>query len=150
MAIRSVGLGERAEWLRRRTALWPDASETEHTSEIEAFLTGASQGRPPLVAVFVSAASSGRLTGFLELSVRDDAEGCAGPTPYIEGWYVDGVARGQGLGRALVEAAEEWARRQGHTEIASDAELENRGSRRAHRALGFEEVERAVHFRKGL
>jgi len=51
---------------------------------------------------------------------------------------------------ALVAAAEEWARSHGYTELASNADLENHGSHRAHAAAGFEEVERTVHYRKAL
>jgi aminoglycoside 6'-N-acetyltransferase I len=50
----------------------------------------------------------------------------------------------------LVKAAEDWAIVRGYTEIASDALLENTISERAHKALGFAEVERAIRFRKGL
>jgi aminoglycoside 6'-N-acetyltransferase I len=49
-----------------------------------------------------------------------------------------------------VEAAEARARAMGHHEIASDAELENAGSIAAHLALGYEEVERDVSFRRSL
>ena len=58
--------------------------------------------------------------------------------------------RRSGAGRALMDAAEEWAREHGYAEIASDALLDNEVSHAAHRALGFEEVERSVHFRKAL
>ena len=39
---------------------------------------------------------------------------------------------------------------QGYSEMASDALLENTISERAHAAVGFEEVERAIRFRKTL
>jgi hypothetical protein len=38
----------------------------------------------------------------------------------------------------------------GYSELASDALLENELSHAAHRAVGFDEVERTVHFRKSL
>jgi len=44
---------------------------------------------------------------------------------FIEGWYVEPAWQGQGIGRALIEAAEAYARAAGHHEIASDAEIEN-------------------------
>jgi aminoglycoside 6'-N-acetyltransferase I len=47
-------------------------------------------------------------------------------------------------------AAEQWARERGYAEIASDAVIDNHVSERAHLALGFAEVERAIHFRKEL
>jgi aminoglycoside 6'-N-acetyltransferase I len=58
--------------------------------------------------------------------------------------------RRQGIGTALVCAGEEWARQHGYRELASDALLDNTTSHRAHTALGFAEVERAVRYRKAL
>jgi aminoglycoside 6'-N-acetyltransferase I len=49
-----------------------------------------------------------------------------------------------------VEAAENWARLQGYTEMTSDADLHNEVSQRAHRALGYDEAQRAVCYRKTL
>ena len=82
---------------------------------------------------------------------RAEAEGCAeSPVPTVEGWFVETAWRGRGVGRALIEAAEAWARERGHREIASDAEVDNRGSRAAHRALGFEELPAIVPMRRRL
>lgn len=150
MPTRTIQPGDAPEWLRMRSALWPDGTEGEHAAEVEAYFAGRPEGTPPLAAVFVHARTEGGLCGFLELSVRDYAEGCAGAAPYVEGWFVDADARGKGVGRALVAAAEAWARARGFTELASDTELHNHVSERAHRALGFEEVERAIHFRKAI
>ena len=63
---------------------------------------------------------------------------------------MDEDLRGQGVGKALVEAAEEWARSQGLSEMGSDTWLENEVSIRAHLKLGYEEAERLVHFVKKL
>jgi len=49
-----------------------------------------------------------------------------------------------------VEAAELWAVGEGCKEMASDAHLWNAISHEAHKALGFEEGNRLVHFRKHL
>jgi aminoglycoside 6'-N-acetyltransferase I len=130
-----------------RIALWPDAAEPELIREAEAYFDGAS----PLVAVFLAAAPSGEPSGMLELSLRSVAEGCrTTPVPYVKGWYVVPEARQRGVGRYLMTAAEMWARDRGYAEMASDALLENVVSERAHLALGFAEVERAIHFRKVL
>ncbi len=92
-----------------------------------------------------------RPTGFVELSLRAYAEGCQSDNvAYVEGWYVVPEARGRGVGRALIEAAEGWARRQGCTELGSDAQLDNAASAAAHRALGFSEVGQIRCFRKPL
>lgn len=140
-----------------RTALWPDGAD-DHRREVERELAG----EPPLgtrysanfpIAALVVPREHGKgLCGFVEVGIRSVAEGCydGNPVGYIEGWYVDPDVRGRGVGRALIEVAEEWARKQGCTEMASDALIGNTTSIEVHKALGFEEVERAVHFRKRL
>ncbi|MEM7343763.1 MAG: GNAT family N-acetyltransferase, partial [Chloroflexota bacterium] len=87
------------------------------------------------------------------LNWRRDHSGCvteAAEVPYIEGWYVDAHLRGQGYGRQLIEAAEQWAKEKGFNELASDAEVENIASIAAHKALGFDETDRVVCFLKKL
>ena len=93
----------------------------------------------------------GELLGFAELNIRPYAEGCnTDRVGFLEGWYVMPEARRRGIGRALVVAAEAWARSQGCTEFASNTLAENDLSRVAHHALGFEEVEVVRCFRKDL
>ena len=91
------------------------------------------------------------LAGFAEVGMRSYADGCeTSPVAYLEGWYVDEDVRRQGVGTSLVRAAESWARGQGFREMASDTQLDNTASQQAHRALGYEEVERVVAYRKTL
>jgi aminoglycoside 6'-N-acetyltransferase I len=144
-AIRPARLGDAAEWARMRRALWPD--DVDADDEVAEYFR-----HPPAdCAVFVCERPEGDLAGFIEMGLRDYAEGCAtSPVAYVEGWYVDPDARGRGLGRALMRAGEDWARARGLTEMASDALLFNMASAAAHRALGFVEVERIVCFRRDL
>ena len=87
----------------------------------------------------------------LEAAVRFRADGCdSTPVGYNEGWYVDEDVRRRGVGRALVEAAEAWARARGCRQMASDAELRNTISHQAHGALGYEETARLVFFKKDV
>ncbi|MFY9720743.1 MAG: GNAT family N-acetyltransferase [Candidatus Cybelea sp.] len=72
------------------------------------------------------------------------------PIPHVEGWYVEPTARTCGVGRALMDCAEAWARDQGFTELASDTEIHNAGSLAAHERCGFVETERLVKLRKPL
>jgi aminoglycoside 6'-N-acetyltransferase I len=147
MSVRPVAPGDLEAWCRMRRALWPDATPAELLDEAEAYFRGAS----PLEGVFVGVGPAGEPLGMLELSLRSVAEGCrTTPVPYVEGWYVVPEARRRGVGRALMAAAETWARECGYSEIASDAVIDNLLSERAHLALGFVEVERAIHFRKDL
>ena len=93
----------------------------------------------------------GEALGFAELSIRGYAEDCkTDRVAYLEGWYVEPEARRNGVGRALVRAAEDWGRRQGCTEFGSDALIDNDVSARAHLALGFEETVQLRCFRKSL
>jgi aminoglycoside 6'-N-acetyltransferase I len=83
--------------------------------------------------------------------MRLTAEGCdTSPIGYLEGWYVEPDARGKGVGRALIEKAEAWAKANGCKEMASDAEAVNELGRSAHEGLGYEQVEVLAHYRKSL
>ena len=105
----------------------------------------------PLCAVFLVETADERLVGFLEAAQRKYADGCdTSPVGYIEGWYVEPDVRRAGVGRALVQAAEDWARQLGLHEMASDCLIDNQISYNAHTSLGYEEVERLIHFRKRL
>ncbi|MBT3785926.1 GNAT family N-acetyltransferase [bacterium] len=147
MRVRKIHTGDEKEWVRLRNSLWPDSLQV-HLFDVTSFFCGKAID---VVEVLVLERSAGILAGFLELNIRNYAEGSKNSTvPYIEGWYVDEDLRSQGFGKLLMEAAEEWAKENGFNELASDAELENTGSIAAHTALGFEEVERKVCFLKRL
>ncbi|MGZ3503552.1 MAG: GNAT family N-acetyltransferase [Vulcanimicrobiaceae bacterium] len=122
--IRPVEVRDADAWAVMRGHLWPDAD----------------------------AASLARETrGFVEVALRQFSDGCDSmPIPHIEGWYVEPSARGNGVGRRLMSAAEIWASSLGFKEIASDTEIHNEASLRAHQACGFEEVDRLIKFRKAL
>jgi aminoglycoside 6'-N-acetyltransferase I len=144
--IRPVTVTDSQDWLHMRCALWPGGSEGEHRDEIERFFAG--QLRNPLQTL-LAVDDAGDPVGFVELSLRSYAEDCVTDrVAYLEGWYVVPQARRRGVGRALVCAAEAWAREQGCAEFASDALLDNHTSVTAHRALGFEETVQIRCFRK--
>lgn len=104
------------------------------------------------ITIFVAVASDGTLAGFVEADLRSHADGCdpSRPVGYVEGWYVAEDHRSRGVGAALLAKAEGWARDHDCIEIASDALIENESSQRAHQALGYEVVDRCVHYRKRL
>jgi aminoglycoside 6'-N-acetyltransferase I len=143
--IREIAEADRPAWVRMRDALWPGSLWDHEVETQKYFATG---GDRPIV--FVAEADE-QLVGFLELDFRKYAPEClSSPVPFIEGWYVEPAWQRQGVGRALVQAAEARALDLGYTEIASDVEIDNTGSIAAHRALGYEEVERTVAFRRSL
>ena len=149
MEIRPVKRSDRDEWSRMRTRLYSNPDP----QEIDDWFDAAENGGTSLVGVAVIVADRGdsSLAGFVEIGSRNYAEGCeTTPVAYLEGWYVDPDVRRTGLGATLLKAAETWALKHGFSEIASDAELDNKVSLQVHISLGFEEVERQICFKKRL
>ena len=134
-----------SEWLRMSVALFPD-------ERVDDLARGMRElGTRNDAAVFVAARDDGRLAGFVEAGTRPYADGCdTSPVGYVEAWFVDADVRRTGVGRALLAAAESWARARGYHEMASDALLDNTVSHQAHQRAGYAEVGRVVQFRKPL
>lgn len=148
MTVRPVSPSDAETWVRMRTGLWPDASAGEHAREVAEFFAGA---LTEPAAVLLAIDEDASAVGLVELSIRATAEGCrTNRIAYVEGWYVAPEARRSGVGRALIEAAEDWGRAHGCEELASDTEVANETSARAHRALGFEDAGAIRCFRKDL
>jgi aminoglycoside 6'-N-acetyltransferase I len=150
--IRPVGSNadDAETWATLRHRLWPLADPGELLEETRAYIPGTAT---PLIAAafFAEDSAEHRVLGFIELSIRPFADGCdSRPVPYVEGWYVEPAARKAGVGRALMSAAEAWARDQGFSELSSDTEIENVDSLAAHSRCGFVETDRLVKLRKAL
>ena len=138
---------------RMLEALWPASSAEEHARELRLLLGGkAALVLTMPLTIFVAEASDGILVGFLEVDLRSHADGCdpSQPVGYIEGWYVAEGYRHRGVGKKLLVQAENWARSHKCVEMASDALIDNELSQRAHESLGYEVVDRCVHYRKTL
>jgi aminoglycoside 6'-N-acetyltransferase I len=151
VTVRSARGGDQEQLARLRAALWPESSAEEHSKELLDIIEGQGFGTMPLIEL-VAEDGSGMLVGFVEVGLRSHADGCdvSRAVGYVEGWYVTESHRKHGIGRQLVVAAEEWARKQGCVEMASDALLDNDLSHRVHEALGYAVVDRCVRFRKTL
>ena len=138
---------ETAGWLALRLALWPHHGQDEHATEMASFLA-----EPSRFAQYMAYKDSRLPVAFVEIALRHDyVNGTStSPVAFLEGIYVVPSSRRQGIARSLVNVAESWARGQGCSEFASDASIDNVASHKMHRALGFEESERVVYFRKSL
>jgi aminoglycoside 6'-N-acetyltransferase I len=144
--VRPLGLADDAEWRRLRQALWPSTTDVDHARDLREYATS-----PETHLILVAVRSGGGLAGCAEVRLRSHADEClTSPVAFLEGWYVDADMRRRGVGRALVAAAETWARERGCQEFGSDTHLDNAESRAAHRSLGFEESLPVVNFRKVL
>ena len=125
--------------------LWPGHEPRELEEEISREL-GREDG------AFFLLWREGEAVGFAQCSLRSDyVEGTkSSPVGYLEGIYLKEPFRGRGLGRALTERCEDWARRRGCSEFASDCGAENTGSLRSRLASGFREAGRIICFVKPL
>ncbi len=144
--VRRVTKKDFPEWFRLRKTLWDETSDDEHRAEmLDIFEHTETQ------LVLVAELESGKLIGLLEVSIRPFVEDCDSErVGYLEGWFVEAEFRRHGIGKVLVKAAEDWARQKGCEEMASDAEIGNDLSLKAHLNLGYEETARLVHLRKDL
>jgi len=128
-----------------RKMLWPMSDEENSRQTLEQLAASEKW------AVFLGRGDDGKPVGFVEVRLREYAEGASSsPVGFLEGWYVIPEARCQGVGRTLVESGESWARSKECTEMGSNTEIERTGSIGAHKRLGYEEVERQVCFLKRL
>ena len=125
--------------------LWPGHTEEEMLECVLEYMDD------PEKTVLL-AKEEGVFCGICLASLRHDyVEGTEGsPVGYLEGIYVDENRRGQGMARALLSAAQAWAKDMGCREFASDCELNNTQSLNFHLACGFEEANRIICFVKEL
>jgi aminoglycoside 6'-N-acetyltransferase I len=145
MRVRKYRDDDWSEWLRMGLALFPHHTDNELAGGMREFRNRSD------AEVFIAERDDDTIAGFVEAGSRPYADGCdSSPVGYIEAWYVDPDVRRTGVGRALLAAAEDWARERGYTEMASDALLDNHVSHRAHERAGYVEVDRVVQFRKPL
>ena len=93
-----------------------------------------------------------KLIGFAQCQLRHDyVEGTeSSPAGYLEGILVSEGYRKKGYASELLSECEKWAKEKGCSEFASDCELDNTDSLRFHMALGFEEANRIICFRKDI
>lgn len=90
--------------------------------------------------------------GFINTSIRNDyvPGGTGDGVPYIEGIYVCKTYRRNQVAIQLVDYASSFFKSRGFTEIASDSLIDNEVSQFWHKAIGFHEVERSVHYIKKI
>lgn len=144
MHIRRATESDYLDVVRLMRQLWPNAPETELTMEIR---LGLRSGKMNYFLAILD-----EPIGCCQLSFRHDyvPGATSSPTAFLEGLYVIPAHRGQHVATALVDAASAFARAKGCDELASDTEIENVDSQRFHEQIGFQEIERTVHYVKKL
>ena len=91
----------------------------------------------PGYAIFVAQDENNQVIGLLSASQRWTLWH-AGPCALIEELVVGHEARRQGTGRTLIQAALEWARAQGCSEVEVSTDQDNADAQAFYRRLGFE------------
>lgn len=142
--IRKVTSAEKDIWLQMRKGVWPDVEDDYLLFDMDEALASDTK------LIFMAFVHD-QPAGMLEASIREHAEGCeSSPVGYIEAWFVESKFRKTAVAGNLVKAAENWAREKGCTEMGSDTWLENETAIRAHKKMGYQEIDRLVHFVKQL
>lgn len=90
--------------------------------------------------------------GFAQCQLRNDyVEGTdSSPVGYLEGIFIEPEYRHCGYAKELLSECEKWAKEKHCTEFASDCEIGNDASLKFHLAVGFEEANRIICFRKNI
>ena len=90
--------------------------------------------------------------GFAQCGLRNDyVEGAkSSPVGYLEGMFIAEQYRNKGYAKELLIACEKWAKEKGCNEFASDCELNNVNSLKFHLAMGFDEANRIICFKKDI
>jgi aminoglycoside 6'-N-acetyltransferase I len=134
-----------ADWLQLRILLWPD-HEDAHLLEMRQLL------EQPYTLQLLSYNNQQQAIAMLEASIRYEyVNGTqTSPVAFLEGIYVLPEYRRSGVATTLVQQVEDWAKQFSCTEFASDAAIDNTISHAMHRALGFQETERVVYFKKKI
>jgi aminoglycoside 6'-N-acetyltransferase I len=145
--VRAASPQDTTEWCSLRRLLWQHVSEDDHIGEIRRLLAD-----PHRYANFIAFSCENSPIGFAEAALRRDyVNGCkTSPVLFLEGIFVVPAARRVGVASALCTAAGQWGSAHGCTEFASDSQADNVYAHALHRALGFDETERVIFFRKRL
>ena len=145
MSIVAIDHTNLKEWAEMSTLLFPELSFEEAYAECEEWLTTKKE-------VGVLYQKDNQYVGFMNVSVRNDyVNGTdTSPVAFVEAIYIMPEYRKQGIGRELIEYAEEFARQRGITQLASDCFIDNSMSENFHKSCGFIEKERVICFVKDV
>ncbi|HUJ32388.1 MAG TPA: GNAT family N-acetyltransferase [Candidatus Acidoferrum sp.] len=99
-------------------------------------------------AVFVAELPSGEITGWIGVFLYRCIE--ADARAEISGLVVDGRVRSQGIGRQLLERAEEWARDKGCAAIGLRSNVIRDRAHAFYQRLGYRHIKTQKTFRKDL
>ena len=91
----------------------------------------------PEYAVYVATADDGSVIGTFALLVMDNLAHMGTPSAVVEDVCVDERVRGQGIGKAMMRFAMEFARERGCYKLALSSNAAREGAHAFYRSLGF-------------
>lgn len=143
--IKRADLQDAAALASLAVQLWPDNDPEELAEEFRTLIMNAD------AALFIKYAADTPIA-FAQCQLRHDyVEGTdSSPVGYLEGIFVSEGYRKKGFASELLSECEKWAKEKGCVQFASDCELDNADSLSFHLAMGFEEANRIICFKKDL
>ena len=143
--IKKAEFGDLETVARLAVLMWDSATVHELTQEFADIISQKD-------ALFLLKYIQDEPVGFVQCQLRYDyVEGTqTSPVGYLEGIFVKEGYRNKGYAKELLLECEQWVRKMGCEEFASDCEIDNSNSFGFHAAMGFEEVNRVVCFTKRL
>ena len=105
-------------------------------------------GEAPDARVWVAESAEGGILGWIHLFGNRLLE--SDPDAEIGGLVVHESARGRGVGRALVAAAEAWAKERGYTVVSVRSNVIRKDAHEFYKGLGYEPTKSQFKFRKKL
>jgi GNAT superfamily N-acetyltransferase len=90
----------------------------------------------------------GRAVGWLHAAIAEHVD--AEPFVVISGLVVDQRQRRKGIGRLLMEHAEEWARKRGYSIVRLSSTSLRTAAHRFYEQLGYRNIKTQYSFAKGL
>ena len=144
-ALRKASIEDAETLAALAVQLWPDNDIAGLAGELRGLIMNDE------AACFLKYAD-GRPVAFAQCQLRHDyVEGTdSSPVGYLEGIFVAEGYRMRGYAAELLAECQKWAKEKGCTEFASDCELDKADSLRFHLAVGFEETNRVICFKKKL
>jgi ribosomal protein S18 acetylase RimI-like enzyme len=116
----------------------PGATRADFQRFQRRFTDSALADQDPKSRLIVAEDGEGKVLGYIHLQpTHDDVLDVE--TGYLSIIAVAGEAAGKGIGRRLMEAAEDWAREQGYPSLLLDVFASNEMARRFYHKAGFDE-----------
>ena len=145
MKFSKIKLEDFPAWKQMRIELYSALDNDYHNEEMET-INSSDQWYCRLIKN-----DADEVMGIIEISYRNIVDGCiSSPVPYIEGLYLYPQYRRNGYGTEILKMIVTWCKKQGYTELATDAQIINTKAHKFYLSSGFEETDRVVEFRMVL